>query len=329
MPILTGRQQIAIKQEGTAGTAETLAAANVILHTGVAEWEPDIVMTPRESLTSSLSGRGSVVGTQAAKIRFKMFLRGTSAAAISTATESDFAVPIKGCGLSVAYSGSTPNEIAIYSPSSTTIVDETTGAYCTVALYEDGKVYKIHGAVGNCVLTFTVGSPVLAEFEFTGLYNAPTDLALLSGITYPSVIEPAFLSAALSLIGTYATAKISSLKLDFGNVIAMRPYPNTAAGFFTAQITARNVTGSLDPEEVLAATNNFFTQWTLGTLGAITTGTFPSGGTNYNMLNLNIPNAAYTKVGMTSRDGMANAPLEFEARANTAAGDNEFELTTT
>lgn len=326
MPILRARQQIACKLEATAGTAEVLAAANVIMHTGDAEWEPEFAMTQREAMTASLSPRGSVVGTQQAKIRFKMYLRGTSAAATSPATESDFAVPLKMCGANVAYSGGNPNEIATYTPSSTTIVDETTGAYGTVALYMDGKVYKIHGAVGNCVLTFTVGAPILAEFEFTGVYNAPTDLALLVP-SYPSVIEPAFLGATVSLVGTYLVSKISSLKFDFGNTVIMRPNPASTAGFFTAQITARNPKGSLDPEEVLAATNNFFTQWSAGTPGIITTGTI--GSTNYNSLIFNVPAAAYTKVGLGNRDGMANAACEFEARASAAAGDDEWNLVTT
>ncbi len=331
MPILRQRQQIAIKQEATAGTAETLAAANAIMHTGIVEWEPDVVETPREAMTASLSPRGSVTGTQAAKIRFKMYLRGSYnhttgavAAPVAASTEPDFSVPFKACGLALVVSGAGPNEICTYSPSSTTISNEMTGAYSTVALYEDGKRYMIHGAVGNCVLTFTVGMPVLAEFEFTGLYNAPTDTALLSAPVYPTFAEPAFLSASLSIIGSYTAAKMQNLKLDLGNTIAMRPNPNGATGHFTAQITARKPTGSFDPEEVLAATNNFFTQWIAGTVGAITTGTFPSGGTNYNQFNLTIPNAMYTKVGRADRDGVGTAPVEFEAMANSAAGEDEY-----
>lgn len=330
--MLRARQQIVIKQEAVAGTAEALALADVVLHSGQAEFESDVVMTPREAMSASLSPRGSVAGTRAAKIRWKMKFRGSYnhatgaiAAPVAGSTEPDFSVPIKGCGGALTVSGAGPNEQCSYKPSSTTITDETTGAYCTVALYEDGKIYKIHGAVGNAVLTFNVGEPALAEFEFTGVYNAPIDGALLVPV-YPVAVEPAFLSASLSIIGSFTTAKIRSLKLDFGNEIVMRPNPNAATGLFTAQIVRRRPVGSLDPEEVLAATNNFWTQWLNGTLGAITTGVFPSGGTNYNQFSLTIPNAGYTKVGLADRDGISNAPLDFEARANTDAGDDEWEL---
>lgn len=327
MPILRKRTQIAIKQEATAGTAEALAAANVVLHTDMPEWEPDVAMTDRLAMSASLSPRGSVVGTQAAKIRWKQYLRGTATAPVASSNEPDFSVPFKGCGLQITVSGSGPNEQSSFKPTTSLVVDDTSGVYCTVALYEDGKRYMIHGAVGNCTLTFAVGSPVMAEFEFTGVYNAPTDTALLSP-TYPTTVEPAFLGASLSVLG-YATAKIKTLSLNFGNEISMRPNPNAATGLFTAQIVGRKPAGSMDPEEVLAATKNFFSEWLAGTTGSITTGTFPTGGSNYNQFSLTVPKAKYMKVGHSDREGIATAPIDFECLANSDAGDDEFEFVQT
>lgn len=324
MPILRARTQIAIKQEAVAGTAETLAAANVVLHTGPPEWDPDVQVTPRAAMSASLSPRGSVLGTRAAKISWKQYLRGTVGAPVITTNESDFYTPFRGCGASPTVSGGSPNEQASFKPTTSLVVDETTGAYCTVAMYEDGKRYMIHGAVGNCKLTFSVGSPVLAEFEFTGVYNAPTDTALLSP-TYAAVIEPPFGSASLTVL-TYASARLKTLTLDFGNTISMRPDPNSANGLFTAQIVSRNPTGSFDPEEVLAGTKNYFQEWIAGTSGAITTGAFPSVGSNYNQFILNIPAAGYVKVGRGDRDGIATAPIDYECRANSSAGEDEWEL---
>lgn len=325
MPLLEGRQQIAIKQEATAGTAETLAAANVVLHKGVATWEPDVQTVPREGMSAALSGFGSVIGSRAATIRFAMYLRGTTGAPVASSNEPDFSVPLKACGANITVSGGGPNEQSSFKPSSTTISDETTGAYSTIALYEDGKRYMIHGAVGNCVLTCATGAPVLAEFEFKGVFNTPTDATLLVP-TYPTVIEPAFLAASLSVIGSYTTARISSLRLDFGNTISMRPNPNGAAGWLSAQITGRKPVGSFDPEEVLVSGKDWFAEWIAATTGAITTGVFPSGGTNYNQLSLTVPKAQYTKVGLAARDGIATAPHDFECVRNSDAGDDEWEL---
>jgi hypothetical protein len=228
-----------------------------------------------------------------------------------------------GCGAVGTISGGGGAEQISYKPSSTSISDETTGAYCTVGYYLDGKRYMIHGAVGNCVLTFQVGSPVKADFEFTGVYNAPTDTALLVPV-YPSTVESAFLGATVSIPTSYTSPKLRSITLDLGNEITMRPNPNTATGLHTAQIVRRSPKGSMDPEEVLAATENFWDHWLSGTLGAITTGTF--GTANNNQLSLSIPNAQYAKVGLADRDGLAVAALEYVCRANSDAGEDEWEL---
>jgi hypothetical protein len=327
MPLLRQRQQIAIKPEAAAGTAEALALADVVQHVGVAEWEPDVAVTPRDVMSGPLSHRGSVIGSQAAKIRFSMHVGGTTGAPVALTNEGQFAKPFKACGAAVTVSGAPVNEQASYKPSSTTISDETTWPYSTIGLYEDGKLYRIHGAVGNCVLTFAVGQPVLAEFEFTGVYTTPTDVALLVP-SYSAIVGPPFLGATMTVLA-YATARVSTLTLDLGNEIAMRPNPNSTVGWLSAQITRRKPVGTLDPEEVLAAGKNWFSEWIAGTTGSITTGVFPSNGTNYNQLQLTIPKAQYMRASRADRDGVSTTPLEFECWANTDAGDDEWELITT
>ena len=324
MPLLRRKQQVAIKQEAAAGTAETLAAANVIRHTGFADWDPDVTVTPRDSLSGSLSPRGSVTGARAARIRFKQYLRGTVGAPASGTNEAEHTTPFRACGITAAFSGTTPNEISTQTPSSTIISDETNGSYCTIAVYEDGKRYMIHGAQGDATVTFDSGMPVLAEYDFLGVYNEPTDAALLVP-TYAAVAPPPFQAATLSVLG-YATARIKTLKLSLGNSLVMRPDPNGLAGFFTAQITGRNPTGSFDPEELLAATKNYHNEFIAGAAGSITTGLFPSTGSNYNMFNLTIPAAAYIKVAKGDREGLSTLAIDFECRANSDAGEDEFSL---
>jgi hypothetical protein len=325
-PILSNRCQVAIKQEATAGTAETLAAGNVILTTDLPTWEPDPVITPRQAMTRSLDSRGHTVGSRSAKIAFKQYLRGT-ATAPSGGNQSDFAVPFLGCGMAVNYSGGSPNEIGTWTPSVTQDLDDTSGTYCTLACYIDGKEFKIHGAVGNLKLTFDVGKPILAEYEFTGCLNTPTDVALLSP-TYSSVVEPPFLGASLTVLG-YASAKLKTISIDFGRSITMRPSPNALTGYFTAQATARGIRVTLDPEEELAATKNWWNEWLAGTLGSLTTGVFPSNGTNYNQFNLTMPNLQYAKVGLGDRDGIRVANIEAIPRANSDAGEDSISLVQT
>jgi hypothetical protein len=320
MPLLSAKQQIAIKQESTAGTAISLAAANVVMHTGRAEWTPEVTVVPRESMSASLSPRGSIVASRSAKIKWSQYLRGTSIAPVAVTGEADFAVPFKGCGADVAVTGGVGNEVATYTPSTTIVSDETTGAYCTVSLYEDGKVYKIHGAVGNCVLTFAPGMPIKADFEFTGCYNVPAAGALLAP-TYPTVVPPTGISATTQVISGYLTPRLSQFTFDFGNQITMRPAASTTSGYFTAQITGRKPGGTLDPEETTVAVNDWYAQFLAGTTGSMI---MLWGATPYNTLILTLPNPIYTGVSLGDRDGVAINSVSYEARANSDAGNDEW-----
>ena len=327
MPILASRCQVAIKQEAVAGTAQTLAAADVVLTTDLPTFTPDVEIADRAALSAALSPRGVVTGARMAKIAFKMNLRGLATAAVDPTNLPDFSVPFRGCGIQLAVSGTTPNEITTFTPSSSLISDETTGAYCSLAIYRDGKQYLIHGAVGELSITWKRGAPTLAEFEFTGVYNAPTDVALLVP-SYTTVVEPPFASAALTVLG-FTTAKIDQLTLKLNNAITMRPYPNNASGFFTAQITGRRPTLSFAAEEELAATKNWWGEWIAGTTGSIATGTYPSTGSNYNQFSFTAPKAQYTGVKHDSRDGIAASTIEAVLQANSSAGDDEFSLVQT
>jgi len=318
--LLMDRCQVAIKQEAAAGTPEALAAANVVITTDRPTWEPTAEFTERNVLTKSFSPRGAVVGARMAKISFKQYLSGTTGAPTSI-NEAPWAIPFRGCGMDVVYSGTTPNEIGTWAPSMSQIVDTTTGVYCTVAAYRDGKQYKIHGAVGDMTLTFKRGVPVLAEYSFTGQYNTPTDIALLSP-TYPAVVEPPFLGATLTVL-TFS-AKIDTLVVKLNNKIAMRPSPNTLSGYFSAQVTDRKPTFTIDPEEELAGTKDWFNEWITGATGSVTTGVFPSNGSNYNQFNLTIPKAQYTKPSQSDRDGVSVIGIEGTCVANSDAGDDEF-----
>jgi hypothetical protein len=109
----------------------------------------------------------------------------------------------------------------------------------------------------------------------------------------------------------------------------MRPYPNSLSGFFTAQITRRATKFTFDPEEELAATKDWFNEWLAGTTGSITTGTFPSNGTNYNQFNFTMPKAQYSKVGHAEREGLTTSPIEGVPLLNSDAGDDDWTLVQT
>lgn len=316
---LADKCQVAILQEAVPGTAETPVNGSVIMCTERPTFEGGPEMTPRNILSASPSLRGFVPGTRMAKIGFKMYRRGTTAAPTDPANLPDYVIPFRGAGMSCVVSGGSPNEITTCTPASLgTLVTDTVAIRC------DGKQYLIHGAVCSSLkITWTVGMPVLLEFEFSGIYNNPTDAALLVP-TYPATIEPPFLGATLSVLG-FTTSKIKSITLDFGLKVALRPQPNTT-GIFTYAIVGRDPKGTIDVEEELAGTKNWWNEMLVGTLGSIQTGTWPSTGTNYNQFTDTMPNCQYTKVGWADRDGILTAPIEFVPRANSDAGNDEVSL---
>src|SRR5262245_27651250 len=118
MPLIADRCQVAIKLEAVVGTAETLAAANVVLTTERPTWDPDVQVTERNAMSASPSKRGVVVGSRMAKIAFKLFRRGTSTAPTDPANLPDWIVPARACGTAYAVSGGSPNEITTVTPSS-------------------------------------------------------------------------------------------------------------------------------------------------------------------------------------------------------------------
>ena len=321
--MLGERNQIAVAVEAVAGTPETLALGDVILTTELPSFTPDIEFHERLAQSASLSRIGGVVGARSAKIGFKIFARGTTGTPVAVSNVPDFDIPLIGCGVVGVVDQPGVGEIE-YQPSSSIITDESAGGYLTIGIHMDGKLYRISGAQGTGTITFVRGAPVVMDLEFTGVYEAPVDAALLVPVYGGPAAPPPFLDAAPTVLGF--AAKFNEIVLDIGNTVVMRPDPGDASGFHTAQITSRNPTLTIDPEEVLAATKNWWTELTNETVGVVTTGDFPAGGDAFNMFKLNCPKAQLSSVVLADREGIPTAPLEFALQRDTDAGDNEWAL---
>lgn len=321
----SGRTQLVFKAETTPGTAEVLdsgtgltANAEMIMANDVV-WEPDIRQTPRNAATSSFSSRGSVPGGGACKVTFKMDLRGRTSA-FSSSVLPDCALPMRACCASVVFSGPAGSEIVTVAP-----VD-TPASWFTIGKFMGGKLHRMAGSLGNCKITYENKTPVVAEFEMMGVYVAPSDVPLrTTGLALSSPMPPPYLSAATSILGL-TTPLIKTLTLDFGNQIGLEDDPNSAQGFYRAFLGGRQPTCTVDPESQLVGTKNYFSELTVGTTGPITTGTFPTSGTQYNKQNLNMPNCQYLKAPYADRDGLSVHNIDFIPRANSDAGADEWSI---
>jgi len=303
--MLEAKTQLAIKLESEEGTAETLAAADAILHAN-GKFTPDTPMFQRPMRSSSLSPFSSVPGARSATIEFDIELKGSGTAG----TAPEWGKALMGCG----FAEDVETGVSVtYTPASSSI-----GSY-TVALYEDGMIHKIWGARGTVKLALKNGEPGMLSFAFTGADFSVVDGALLSGVSYDSTKPPAFLAAQFT-IDSYA-ALLSSLEIDMANAVALRPDANRDSGYKSTIISSRAPVMTFDPEKVLVATYDFYGKLRSGSEGALST---VVGSTAGNICTISAPKAQYTKIDEAERDGIRS--LGIDCQLNRDSGDDELSL---
>lgn len=308
----TKRRIVAIKEEAVEGIAEALTAADV----GAMAIEPkvdvDITMYERNLSKSSIGRFQALPGSRFSTFTCKLEVKGAGSAysvSVLPALDRFFMA----CGMAKTIDATGGSESVTYKPAT-----EGVKSY-TIGVFEDGVLQSIKGARGSMKITCKSGEPVMAEFEFIGVYNGVTDVALLSP-TYESTIPPIFRSASL-LIGTYSPI-MSAINIDMANVMHLREDVNAAAGYLSTVITDRNVNGDMDPEMVLIAEQDWYGIWQAGTTGVLSFGDI--GSTQYNKFDLTAPKMLTTKVSDEDAEGQVIASQTFQLAEED--GDDEYAI---
>ena len=308
MTILSRRAVIAAKEEAVEGTAESLAAADANFLGVEPTFTPDVPMFRRPNVDASLSPYSSVSGTRSAQLSFKVELKGSGAAGTAPALGK----LIKACGFKVTNSPATSDT---YDPISTTPVS------LTIALYRDGKKHQMRGARGTFTYEGKVGEPGMLNFTFTGVFDGVTDVALLTGSGIETTLPPALLGAAFSVQSL--SAKIGAISIDMANTVTLRQDVSKTEGFFSAVITEREPKGSMDPEDELVATHDWYGIWLAGTLGALT---FKHDAGAGNICTITAPKLQYARLAEGDRGGVATLGVDFLLVRSVAAGDDEVKI---
>lgn len=300
------RAQLAAKAEGTEGTAEVLAGADAFLAMNIND-NPDIETHVRNNVSASLSPFSKVPGARKGAIEFDVELKGSGTAGTAPAIGK----LLKACGF-----GET-----VVAVTSVTYLPASTGVgSMTLALYNDGIIYKIWGARGNVSLKLEKGKPGMLHFLFTGADFSVADGAMLStGISYETTKPQPFLAAALT-IDSYA-ALMGSLEFNMNNELALRDDVNTSSGHKSAVISGRLPTLSIDPEMVLVATYDFYGKWRSGIEGPLTTVVTGSAG---NICTITAPKVQYIGVKKADKSGLRS--LGIDCQLNRNAGDDEISI---
>jgi len=303
--MLEQRTQLAAEIESVEGTAETLVAADAILHAN-GKFKGDIAMHQRPMRSSSLSPFSAVPGSRFGEIEFDVELKGSGAAG----TPPEFGDLLKACGFQETIAAGTS---VTYTPASDSIPT------LTMALYEDGIINKIWGARGDVKLALNSGEPAWLHFAFKGADFSVADGSFLSGVSYLSTVAPAFLNALMT-IDSYS-AMVGKIDIGMGNKVGLRPDANQSSGHKTALISSRQPVMSFDPEKALVATYDFYGKLRSGNEAAFTA---QIGATAGNICTITQPKVQCTKIDEAARDGLRN--LGIDCQLNRSSGDDEISL---
>jgi len=305
MPLLKRRRILAGKIETTIGTAETLTATEAAMNIRDVEVQSEIesIERPGQSAFSPLcSSRAGDTG----RVTFTTDLTGDGAAG-TPLWASTF---LPACGFVVATGTFSPNSAAPGSATKT----------CTIGVYQDGLFKRLKGCQGTAVINLPAGRPASIDFDFMGVWDAPTDVALLTP-TYPTVKPLRFVSSTLTLGGSGFTP-LSSITIDLGNDIAMREDATTASGYISALIGGRRITGSMNPEATLVGTEDYYGDWIALTEQALSL-TLTDG---TDTVTIAAPKLQFTNVQEGERDNLQTDDIEFQCNRSAAAGDDELTI---
>jgi hypothetical protein len=305
--LLKRKRILAAKQETTAGTIETLTAAEAAFNAYDVVFQQGISLEEREG-QGGFGYLSSVVGGYTGTATFKVDLSWDD-----TGIPSWASVFLPACGY--------VDSSSLFEPVTAPPGQEGVKTL-TIACFMDGVRKAIRGACGNVVFTFPTGRMATAEFTFTGIWVAPTDVALPAP-TYPAA-KP---MRASSMTTTYDSITLcnESMSVDLGNEVVLRECATDASGFHAAIITNRNPKITCNPESKLVATRN-----TYGDFLAMEEAVFSASLAVGSLGNFIIyaPKAQVINVQEADRNRLVVDDIEFQCNRNgLLAADKDEELT--
>lgn len=312
-PFLIQRQQIAIAEESTEGVGESIVNGDVIAPIFEQEYAPEFTLNERSNIQASFSHLPQISGEISASVTFSTEVKGSGS--VGT-VPPNLSVALKACGFAEVIVGGVS---VTYKPSSGTIPSATIEVR---ELTPDGtaKIKRIVGARGTVAFVMDKGNPVMANFEFTGRYEEPTEGSALTTPS-PGPNPLPFLSAAFSFQGD--SLVIAALSIDMANNVVMRNDVNQATGNFSAVIVGRSPGGTIDPEQTLIATANFFNALTTNAEGILT---FALTGSAGNITTFTASKAQIIGLSEADRDGIRVENLDIQFNQVASAGDDELSI---
>lgn len=241
------------KVETVVGTDAVPTAALDSLLLRDVTYTPDVQQLERPLMLADISNTAQRPGRKTVTITFSVEIKGSGVVDVAP----KIGRLLMGCGFA-------ETKLALeagfrYDPVSSDFTS------LTLYLYIDGILHKVTGARGSFNITAAAGEYALCNFTFNGNFIKPTDAALPSPITYEESLPPIVENAELEVQGYSACA--ANFTIDTANTINPRLCVNAEGGVNGYNLTARNVTGSFDPEASLMAEYDPFQKLIDGAVG--------------------------------------------------------------
>lgn len=310
--MLTNREVILAKVEVTYGTDSVpVEATDAKLVENIGWSNEGLRMNERPAVRQNIGMLQMVFGGTLRSITFDVEIKGSGGAVDDV---PELGTLLRGCGFGETIAPATDVQ---YQPVS------TGHESLTIYYFQDGIRHIMVGCRGNASFNLETGALGKISFTFTGHLVDVTDVALPAAPVYQVNVPPPLINVPFS-IGAYS-AIINALAFDVSNTVATPPDMSASDGYSEIRITQRDVQGSYDPEAVLIAVNDPYTELQAGTLLAVTTGVI--GSAVGNRIQVDMPAAFEKDISPGDRDGIRTYDIPLGFAEDT--GDDEVLLTFT
>lgn len=308
MTLLKRKRVLAAKIESTPGTAESLTGSDASFNAYNIIAQQEIEMESREA-QGGFGMHTSLAGGRKGRITFSI-----DAGWDGTATEPAWADTfLPACGWVKSGQVFTPR----------TEVPGTNVKTITIAVYQDGMRKILSGAAGTFTMVNPTGRTAVFNFDFMGIWQAPTDVSILAP-TYPTALGLRYASSTTTWDSVALC--LENLTLDSGNTILMKECATNASGYDYAIITNRVVTVTGNPEAKLVATQDRFGKLILNSEAELT---WNLDGPTNSVLTVTAPKAQIVAITEGERTGLVTDDITWQCNRNGSNIDQEVSMTFT
>lgn len=316
MSLLSRKRVMLIKEEASGygvdptptPAANSIDAKNIKINESADLLERDVVRGHLSPVTPK-------VGKRWYDISFEVELKGSGTAG----TAGKIGDLLEACGfVETASAGSS----VVYRPASSSFKSAALYVYDLPDTGANALLRKLLGFRGNIRIIAEAGNIPRIEVSGKALFAIPTDQTIPTGMVYETTLPPIVESAAFTLAPSAAGALIvQSVTIDMGTELTDEDDISSATALKGFKITGRKPVGSFNPEAVLVATQDFWTDWVGAMERALSMVIGTAAG---NKCTISAPKVTLENLGEGDRGGILTKDIPFRMNAN--AGNDEIEL---